>query len=539
MRTAEILRHPKILFDDIESSRYILLSLILLFALIIRLSFFCGITGGDDLAYLEEIHKSYMGDFEPASSHWGLRLGFILPSLLCVYLFGFNEAALALFPLICSVAHILLIYATAKLLVNEKTALLSAFLMAFFPLDVFFATMIFLDTPLALFMGLTAFYVIKGELSGKTAYYVVSGLFLGLAYLTKETGLYITLFFIVYVIAEKKIRLKYGVVILSFLFIVVLEFGYYYLKTGNPAYRFSIIEGGHHSMIKTLEKEYDESSGTDQEEAFFKKDISDVLVLRGNNWYVEPFFMLATNQEFGFFYYFILPITIYFLVKKDKKIRIILIWMIPMFIYILYGTTNPFSFSPLRRWPRYLTPVTLPALIILAYFLIEKGQWLWHKFTEISVAFLLITSLMCIFLLDTGTTDSFIVKEIAKFRTQNTQKDMLIYWGTYQHLAPFLEYRKDIHIKLYGFPQSKQRPEHSLYYGLGLADPNEVKDCYIVIPCSDPMNIQKNHPKWELVRSIASAKKFYCSWTENASFFPTAIKEKLCPDGVFRIYYVP
>ncbi len=539
MRLTEILRHPKTLFDDIESSRYILLSLILLFALIIRLSFFSGITGGDDLAYLEEIHKSYMGNFEPASSHWGLRLGFILPSLLSVYLFGFNEAALALFPLICSVAHILLIYALARLLLNEKTAMLSAFLMAFFPLDVFFATMIFLDTPLALFMGLTAFCFIKGEHSGKTAYYVISGLFLGWAYLTKETGLYITLFFIVYAIAEKKIRLKYGVVIISFLFVVFLEFGYYYLKTGNPAYRFSVIEGGHHSMIKTLEKKYDDISGTDQEKDFFKKDVSEVLILRGNNWYIEPLFMLTTNQEFGFFYYFILPITMYFLIKKDRKTRILMIWMLPLLIYILYGSTNPFSFSPLRRWPRYLAPVTVPALIILAYFLIEKGQWLWHKFTEISVAFLLLTSLMCIFLLDTGTTDSFIVKKIAEFRTQNTQKDMLVYWGTYQHLAPFLEYRKDIHIKLYGFPQNKNRPENSLYYGLELEEPDEAKDSYIVIPCSDPMNVQKNHSEWKLASSIDSPKKFYCSWTEKASFFPTAVKEKLCPEGVCRIYYIP
>jgi len=535
MKSPDILRHPNVLFDDIESSKYILLPVILLFALIIRLSFFSGITGGDDLAYLEEIHKTYTGNFEPASSHWGLRLGFILPSLLCVYLFGFNEAALALFPLVCSVAHILLIYAAARLLVNEKTALLSAFLMAFFPLDVFFATMIFLDTPLALFMGLSAFYFIKGDIEDKTAYYVLSGLFLGLAYLIKETGLYITLFFIGSIIIEKKIRLKYGVVILSFLFIFFLEFSYYYLRTGNPVYRLSVAEGGHHTMMETLEKKHNNIP----KKGFFKEDVSEVLVLRGNNWYIEPFFMLATNQEFGFFYYFILPIMTYFLVKKDKKIKIVMIWMIPMFIYILYGTTNPFSFSPLRRWPRYLTPVTAPALIILAYFLIEKRKWLWHKFTELSVAFLLITSLMCIFLLDTGTTDSFIVKKIAEFRNQNSQKDMLVYWGAYQHLAPFLEYRKDIQIKLYGFPRNKQRPENSLYYGLELEEPDEAKDSYIVIPCSDPMNIQKNHSEWKLIHSIDSPKKFYCPWTENASFFPTAVREKLCPDEVCRIYYIP
>jgi len=529
------------IFESTGSSIYLMLFLIILFGLVIRLAVFSGITGYDDMIYVQHIHKFSTGNFEPGSTHWSLRLGFILPVLLFVYIFGFNEIALILFPLICSIANIILIFYLAKLLLNEKIALGAAFLLSFFPLDVVFATMVFLDTPLSLFMGLLAFYFIKAEMQNKTEYYFISGLCLGLSYLTKLTGLYIFLFLTAYVISEKKFKVKYGLIILGFLLIFFAESGYYYIETGNPVYRFSIINKIQHGEEQQAKKENRVTQKVDADKSFFKgRDASGLKVLRGNNWYLEPIYTLTTNQEFGFFYYFVLPITIFLIFKKDKKVKILLIWMIPLLLYIMYGSTSPFHFAPLRRWPRYLTPITLPSLIILAYFLAEKKYWLWNKFSYLTISFLFLTSIICIFWFNSGPTDSYIVREVAKFVSQNSQKDTLVYWKMYQHLAPFLEYPKNQNVKVYGFSGKKKGFN---YLGAGLTDPFKAKDSYIAIPTYCHLaNPERNHPDWTLIHSIHRPKKLYCTVLASSSFdtlIPVGVKEKLCPDESCNIYYIP
>jgi 4-amino-4-deoxy-L-arabinose transferase-like glycosyltransferase len=539
MRLVTQFRRIDHIFEYISSSSSIMILLILLFGLILRLAHFSGITGGDDMIYAYNIYKFSIGNFEPGTSHWDIRLAFLLPISLFVRIFGYNEFALALFPLICSMANIFLIYSLAKLLFTERIALYAAFLLSFFPLEVIFATMIFGDMVLALFMGLVVFYFLKGETQNNFIYYLLSGLCVGMAYLTKETGTYIIFFLIGYALIEKKIKLQYGLVILSFLAIFFVECGYYYLKTGDPLYHFSVLTRSDNKVIK----EQETGAQVNVDTSFFKfkrKSVRDLKVLRGKNWFVEPIFTFTTEQEFGFFYYFILPITIYLLIKKDPKVKILLIWMIPLLIYILYGSISPFHFQPLRRWPRYLSPLTFPALMLLAYFLNENKHWLWKKFSVLTTSFLLATSLICIFAFDSGPTDSYIVKKIAAFREQNSQKSVLVYWEMYQHLAPFLEYQKNQNIQLYGLPENKARPEGSLYYGIELADPDKARDCYIVIPLYYyEVNIQNTHPNWKLIHSIIRPKRFYCPFLERLTFIPNDVKEKLCPNELCEIYYIP
>jgi hypothetical protein len=507
------------IIERVKSSNYIALLLIILFGLTVRVAVFSGITGGDDLIYTYHIHRFYTGNFEPGATHWSLRLGFILPSLLFTRIFGFNEIALVLFPLICSLINIVLIYAFARLFFSERIALYAAFLLSFFPMDVFLAGMVFLDTPLALMMSAAVFYFIKGEREDKTIYYLVSGICVGWAWLIKETGAYIFLFYIAYIITEKKIRLKYAFVVLAFLSIVVIEGGYYYIKTGNPLYRLSVAQKTHNETIQNNE----------------------ILILRGKNWFIEPLLVLMTDQEFGFFYYFILPIAAYLLIKRDKKAKLPLIWMIPLMLYTLYGSTSPFHFFPLQRWPRYLAPITLPVLTILAYFFDEKKEWLGNKFSILSTLFLFFTSMFCIFFFNSGPDDSYFVKKIAEFERQNSQTAILIHWKMYNHLAPFLGYRKN-NIRLYDFPENKPRPKGSFYYGLEIAEPDKVKNAYIVIPPENCQINPRNHTDWKFIRSIQKSGKFYCGWLEH-SFLLNLVSsdaiEHFCPSKAYEIYYIP
>ncbi len=517
---------------DHPYSNAFILAGILLFGVILRLTVLSGITGGDDMIYAYDIHKVSHGNFEPGISHWSLRLGFIFPVALFAHLFGFNEYALILYPLFCSLGGILLMYFFGKLLFHENIGLLAAFLLSFFPLDVFFATMVFVDLPLGFFMGLSVFYFLKGEKQQQNIrYYMLSGIFLGISYLTKITGLYLGLFFIGYILVERRIKLKHAFVIVGFLCIFFLESGYYYFQTGNPIYQVSILaqeghwEKGNDNKLKTVNPGDDPS--------FFKgKSAEGLAVLRGNNWWLEPIFTFTTNQEFGFFYYAIFPMIAYLMIKKDTNIKLLLIWMIPLTLYILYGSVSPFHFNPLRRWPRYLYPIAYPSILILAYFLSEKKYWIKGKFSTLTAGFLLITSLICIWGFNDGPTDSYVVKQIAEFNAQHPQKSLLIYWRMYRHLGPFIEYQKSPAIKIYGLSQSR--------YDVDVIEPDSATDSYIAVPLYDyGIEHLREHPNWELVHTIIRPKKSYCPILENFPGMPNGVKEKLCPTEICEIYLIP
>lgn len=222
------------------SNQRILLIFIVLFGIAIRLVFFSGYVEGDDKHYMVYAHKFSQGEFTPYNNHWAVRLGLIIPTALSFYLFGINEFSLILFPLLCSLGAIILIYFIGKMLFDKYVGLLSAFFISFFPLDVIYSSHLFPTIPIAFFMALAVFFFLKGEYNRKSIYYLLSGICIGISSSIHMMGPYIGLFFIIYLLYKRNFRVNYLFLPMGILVIFSMEAIFYYIQTHDPLFNYHI-----------------------------------------------------------------------------------------------------------------------------------------------------------------------------------------------------------------------------------------------------------------------------------------------------------
>jgi len=100
----------------------------------------------------------------------------------------------------------------------------------------------------------------------------------------------------------------------------------------------------------------------------------------------------------------------------------LLLWIIPIFLYVAYGTTKPTGYGALRRLPRYYSVVIAPALILLSFVLTKfKNQKI-----SIAIIFLLfITSIVSL----TIDNSKFVKRpsiQMTEFVNSKTPKNIII-----------------------------------------------------------------------------------------------------------------
>ncbi|MEW6096775.1 MAG: glycosyltransferase family 39 protein [bacterium] len=494
-----------------------LLVIIVLFGLALRLIFFSGYIERDDKHYLAQAYKFSIGDFSPGDSVWTVRLGVIAPTACFFSLFGINKLTAVLFPLLCSIGIIILIYYLGKLLFDGKVGLVASFLLSFFPLDVIFATHLYPDIPISFFITLSIFLFLKGERSEKKIYYLISGIFLGISYLNRLSGLLIGLFFIFYVLYKRKLKICYCLIPLGFLLILGLELVLYYFQTGNPLFRY--------------QKTYGERWCIGKSEFLY----------RGTNWWIEPLLMLTTNQEFGIFYYFVLPIIVYFLFKRNIEVNILLIWLIPVLLYLSYGTVSFSHYLYLRREERYTSMITTPALLILAYFLVKKAN---KKFYYSSLFLLLLTSIGCV-LVDNSRIKDYVSRQIYAFHKEHPNTDMLISPTPYFGALFYSKFQIDIHLKLScvnDYPDSDGvRSIKKIYPEVPISLKfDQIDNAYVAVRKKYINTVPSNA---KLIKIIQQPKRFYYPILEKWPFSHVAEKlftfyKPIVEGEVVYIFYI-
>ena len=135
----------KQVFDNYDTSikyNYFFLPFVILVAAGIRIFFFNGLVFSDDSYYNQLSFTVLSGDF--AKDYIGypiflLRKGEVYFTALTMLIFGKGEISTIILPFILSLSGIVLAYKLSLLFYKDgKTALTAAFLLAFFPLILFF-----------------------------------------------------------------------------------------------------------------------------------------------------------------------------------------------------------------------------------------------------------------------------------------------------------------------------------------------------------------------------------------------------------------
>ena len=177
-------------------------------ALLLRLIYFTGIGGYDDIDYfryaLDVLNGTFSTDVvQDGSFPFRFRLGLIFPTAAMFRMFGVSEYSAAVLPLLNSLGLVVLCWWGGRR-ISRHTGALAAALMATFPMAICQATTLMPDSFAAFFSGLSVLLWLKtedgeqsGRLIGRAAdlQYFVAGLVLGLGYFFRiEVGLFVMFF---------------------------------------------------------------------------------------------------------------------------------------------------------------------------------------------------------------------------------------------------------------------------------------------------------------------------------------------------------
>jgi hypothetical protein len=461
----------------------ILLLIIVIFGLLLRLIFFSGMGISDSLVYSKTANDINEGKgIDPNSTlTLSTRLGLILPTALFYNLFGINDLSSVAFVLMTSIASIILIFYFGKLLFNDKIGLIAALLLSFFPLDVVYATRLNSDLPSVFFMAAGIYIFLYAEMKHKLKYglsYLFTGILIGIGYLIRESVLLIALFFISYIIYKKKIKKEYFLVPLGVLMILMLEAFIFLSLTGNPIFRFT-------EPQKYL------SEATTLHNYFGRLDFP--IGLLHYPW------LFLTNNLLLFFYITIFIAVLYLFLKRKKEISSILLWFIPLILYLSFGSASLTQYIPFRAVDRYTSIITIPGILILAFFLTRKD--IVKKYIPILAIILLFSSSIWAISLheNRNILDNLkvIYKELESF-------DKIIYIDdrSLQALDYIARYKNNLDIL--GYPKELSK----------------VRDVYIVINDHMIRNVKEANPKikfpeeienppnrWKIVKEIGEIEE--------------------------------
>jgi len=353
----------------------LILFLILVFALIIRYIFFCGLIFSDDSYY------SWLAYQFNTSSNSINYLGYpillirklaLLFTIISFNLIGFNEKAGTLFPFLFSLLSIILIYKITRDLTNNKRiSLTAAFLAAFFPVDIIFASINFTDLECVFFINIGIFFFIGAGNKKKNYYLIYAGLFLAFSFLIKEYAYYycIILFCVFIYNRVKREKNSYKIIIPVIIVICFLLIeGVFYRAIGYSFfYRLKVFQDNYRYCY------YD----------FFPYTLT-ISEIGYHKYIVGLCKHIINNIKYIFIrrYYILLPVLAviqsYLLLKKKEQL-FLLVWFWGLIILMTLMTVSLSFYAPIelrRIW--YIYPLIFPSCILSAI-LISKLKPVYFK----------------------------------------------------------------------------------------------------------------------------------------------------------------
>lgn len=327
----------------------------------------------DDAAYAELAHQLLRGDYPVGvldrTPVFPLRVGIIAPAAACFKIGGVNEWAMVFYPFILSIAAVFLAYLAGKMFFSESAGLIAAFILAIIPLEVRSATTLLPDLPSAFWSNAGIVLLMcgskKNARTAQAACGMGSGVCLGVSWLCKESTLYIAPFILLYMawlaFAQKRSCMP---LIASFstaaLGILAAEMFVYYHYTDDMLFRFHEIERNY--------RDY----GT-----FFFKEGSVCGWQPGHYWsavakrlFIDGPKTIFLQNRFGYINLAALLVLIYANITRKRSFLVPGTWFLFLIVMYNFGSSSFSSYKPLALvFPRYLSPLLFPAVIIPAGFL--------------------------------------------------------------------------------------------------------------------------------------------------------------------------
>jgi 4-amino-4-deoxy-L-arabinose transferase-like glycosyltransferase len=287
-------------------------------------------------------------------------------------LFGPGELAATLWPLLCSILSMLVVYRLGVVMHDRPTGLIAGLLCAFYPLEVINGTRILSDVQVGLFASVGLLSLVEALRRGDARFYALAGVAAGAAYLANGRGLLVllALFFVLVVTTGlsggRRERWR-GLLwlVAGFLAVFSVEAAIYALATGDPLLSYHIQAGA--SRYKYLHEPV----------ASAVWRWLDVRYTNGGPWDLVRSVLLLDDwpaHQFGFFFFFFFAAALYSLVRRRNLLPLTM--AAGLFLYLELGPVqiavdrqhHHVQYMMLFKQPRFLMMVTAPLIVVAADF---------------------------------------------------------------------------------------------------------------------------------------------------------------------------
>lgn len=138
-------------------------------ALFVRIAFFSGCWTWDQFAYAADAYRLLVpaptmplmpdgwAGWTEASTRWGIQL----PAAAAFAVFGVGDASAALYPMLCSIGNVVVVYALAREAAGPSAGRIAAAIQCVFPLDVAYATQLMTDVPISFWLSLACLLLLR------------------------------------------------------------------------------------------------------------------------------------------------------------------------------------------------------------------------------------------------------------------------------------------------------------------------------------------------------------------------------------------
>ncbi len=333
-----------------------ILMAVLVLATIVRLVFFNGIFGSDDLVYLNRAVQISEGIWSSANYNGALRYGFNIPAGFFIYLFGVNLFAANLWPLLCSLAEIAIIYWFALGLWGWRAALYSGLILVCMPLHIAVSTRLHADPVVSLFLTLSfVLFFVAGQRRSPLLYFL-TGLTMGLVFWTKELLLIALFAFALYPLLARRLDLRWLYIVGGGLVMLFAHFLLMFVIAGDPLHLFKV-------MTIQLDRDFIHGGKEDQVWYYFWYLFIDIK----HTW-LAPFLaaitvIIVTRRRFSSS-------------SVDTGIAYVVFWLVSLLAVLSF---TPISWEPLRfvtKQSNYLTLFLAPIALLAGYLVARLSRWI-------------------------------------------------------------------------------------------------------------------------------------------------------------------
>lgn len=227
-----------------DHNDFVWLAVVLIIALAIRLIFFTGFFGSDEVTYLGMAHSITQNVWQSKENYIGtLRYGVNIPMAISMWSLGPTQIAAGLWSLVTSVGEVGLVFVAARQFWGSRAAIFSALCLAFTPLHVHFAGRLMADSPLAFFVTAAFFLVWRAGSRPSVKDFITAGFAVGALYWIKDAVFYISILVLgVCVLAGRFWHKRWLVSIVAAIAVVIANHVFMWFVYDDPFYLFQSVQ---------------------------------------------------------------------------------------------------------------------------------------------------------------------------------------------------------------------------------------------------------------------------------------------------------